>query len=546
MSNKITDEDIEKAIVKLKPVFGIKPGIYLTVIYGFIVLSGLFLLLIYPGIKNKGTMVHVDTSPGGAVVYVDNIYKGTTPTSFFLEKGNREIRIEKKYFKTINFQELIGSRIFGSLLFPEKLKINDNLTLTNQEGFLEDRFKQLSSLALIEDYYDRYQMPSLISRTVSEFLSGTKTDDKELLYDFLYSMRVNLGSPEMVNDYVKAISLTNNIIISIPASNKEDSTQTDLSVIFNYFADENNIQGLLLSIIKAYPLDKRENIIESLEKILGVKSILNNLQTEYFDMEISGIPAVNGKTVVITNGKFIGFSSGTYLTGPSLQENTQLLVNDDILNSFPHIETVSEFYILEKEVTRKDYALFLDENPDWKIENINNLIENNLVTKDYLNLQDFNDTGKPVSNISWYAAVAYCDWLETKLPPNMSDYKVKLPSEAEWEAAAGFNATAASNKVFDESGVSAAKSIDFSRIGRAELYDTMGNLWEWSENWYFPTDSVNGSFGLAEVSWDGVEKAVRGGSWANSLSDIEVSTRGSQNPAWCTPFLGFRPVLVKK
>ena len=91
MSNKITDEDIEKAIVKLKPVFGLKPGIYLTVIYGFIVLLGLFLLLIYPGIKNNGMMIHVDTSPGGAVVYVDNIYKGTAPTSFFVEKGNREI-----------------------------------------------------------------------------------------------------------------------------------------------------------------------------------------------------------------------------------------------------------------------------------------------------------------------------------------------------------------------------------------------------------------------------------------------------------------------
>ena len=74
----------------------------------------------------------------------------------------------------------------------------------------------------------------------------------------------------------------------------------------------------------------------------------------------------------------------------------------------------------------------------------------------------------------------------------------------------------------------------------------MGNLWEWCENWYFPSDSVNGSFGLPGISYDGVEKAVRGGSWANPESEIKISTRGSQNPSWCTPFLGFRPVLVKK
>ena len=76
MSNKITDEDIENAIVKLKPVLGIKPGVYLTVIYGLILLVGLFMLLIYPGLKNNGTHISIETFPEGSLVYVDNIYKG--------------------------------------------------------------------------------------------------------------------------------------------------------------------------------------------------------------------------------------------------------------------------------------------------------------------------------------------------------------------------------------------------------------------------------------------------------------------------------------
>ena len=107
---------------------------------------------------------------------------------------------------------------------------------------------------------------------------------------------------------------------------------------------------------------------------------------------------------------------------------------------------------MEKEITRKDYYLFLDENPEWRVDNLNNLIEQNLVTNDYLSLQNSIDSGTPISNISWYAANAYCEWLETKLPLNMSDYRIKLPSEAEWEAAARFNATDDTNIVFQESG----------------------------------------------------------------------------------------------
>ncbi|MCK5199225.1 MAG: PEGA domain-containing protein, partial [Spirochaetales bacterium] len=402
MSEKITDEDIEKAIVKLKPVFGIKPGIYLTVIYGLILLLALFFILVYPGVKNNGTMVYAETFPAGAAVYVDDIYRGSTPASFFVASGERKIKIEKKYFETITTEDFIDGRVFGTLFFPKKLKISSKLSLINQKEFLKDRFTQLSAYALIEDYYDRYQMPPLISETVGEYLSGS--GNKQLLYGFLYSMRVNLGSPEMVLDYVKSIDLAGN------SDSKKDNSQNDFSIIFDYFADENNMEGLLLGIVKAYPLYKykREDIIESLGEIEGVKSILNNLNVEYSDIETAAIPAVNGKTVVINNSKFLGFSSGTYLTGHSLQKNNQILSNNDILTSFPHEETVTEFYILEKEVTRKDYALFLDENPGWKVENINNLIEDNLVTKDYLNLQDFNDKGKPVSNISWYAAAAYC------------------------------------------------------------------------------------------------------------------------------------------
>jgi len=538
MKNKITNEDIENASVKLKPLFGIKPGIYLTVLYSIFILIVLFLLLITPGLRNTGVKVIAETMPKGAAVYVDDIYMGTTPAVFFTHKGIRNFRIEKDFFEELNFKEDIGGRIFGSLFIPEKFHISNSLKLVDPEGFLKKRFKEISSFSLIEDYYERYQLPPLLSRTVREFVLGSNSENSKLLYDFLYSMRVNLGSPSMVDEYLKAINIAENGLNS-------NNIKIDLSIIFNYFKKENNSEGLLLSILEAYPEKERNGILDKFSKIEELKNILKTIISDFELLDISTEPVLMGKTITVQDSNFIGISSGSYVSGSDIPDNPEYFLVENNLKSYPHPEDIVEFYIMEKEVTFYDYSLFLNENPNWRIENIDNLISKNMVTKDYLAFPDSSEKGKPISNISWYAAKAYCDWLETKLPVSMSEYKIKLPSEAEWEAAARLDGSSKSKDIFKDAGTDSAVTADFSRIGKSGLYDLSGNLWEWNENWFFPGDTLNGAFGLKSSYFEGVEKAVRGGSWANSSSEIEISTRGSQNPSWCTPFIGFRPVLVK-
>ena len=541
MSTKITNEDIEKASVKLKPFFGIKPGIYLTIIYSIIVLLALFLILIFPGLKNNGVKVSVETIPAGAAVYVDNVYKGSSPVTFFTKKGESQFKIEKKYFGTIHFTDTIGGRIVGSLFFPKKISMSKNVILTNPEGFLSQRFTELSSFALIEDYYDHYQMPHLISKTVREFMEGSTDKNSIQLYNFLYAMRVNLGSPEMVEDYIRAVKL----LVSSD-SNKNITTKADLEVLFDFFKKENNSSGLMLSIIKAYTKEDQKPIIESLSSFIDINTELNTIINNYQNNKKLSKPKLPGKKININGLNFIGVSSGFYFSGSNIPENPEKLMDNITLSSFPHTEKINEFYILDREITRGEYSLFLNENSTWKLDNIKYLLENKLVNENYLAFQDMTFQSAPIANISWYAAKAYCAWLESKLPGDIATYSIKLPSEAEWEAAAIINETQNVNYIFKDSVVDSALPADFSREGKAGLYDLRGNLWEWNENWYFPTDSENGQYGLSDERFNGAEKSVKGGSWANSKSDINLYTRGSQEPSWCIPFIGFRPIMVKK
>jgi formylglycine-generating enzyme required for sulfatase activity len=154
------------------------------------------------------------------------------------------------------------------------------------------------------------------------------------------------------------------------------------------------------------------------------------------------------------------------------------------------------------------------------------------------------DLQKPVTNISYFAAQAYCRWFSSSV-----NLAARLPLESEWECVAKYIETGTTpSQFFPERGGGTPVETGINKNDIFAVKDIFGNVWEWCSNWFYPADSalsvMDPSSDERALSFTGAERVVRGGSWANSKADnIHSFTRGSQPPSWCTPYLGFRLAL---
>lgn len=174
------------------------------------------------------------------------------------------------------------------------------------------------------------------------------------------------------------------------------------------------------------------------------------------------------------------------------------------------------------------------------------------------------DDKHPVACISWNDAKAYVKWLS-----RTTRKKYRLPTEAEWEyAARGNNSSArywgdnldeacgyanaadkaAKAQIHGASSWSAFNCTDgfayTAPVGSFKanafgLNDTLGNVWEWTEDGYhnsYKGAPIDGS------AWqgDGAKRVLRGGSWNNSPRNVRAAVRNSYKPALRFSFFGFR------
>ena len=474
----INDEDV----VRLKPFLGIRPGIYLAFIYGVVIATILFFILLYPGISNPGSLVSVKSEPSGAAVLVDGVYMGFTPSEIFIPRGSRKIEMKLPGFATKQIEKEIGGRLFASLLLPLKDEVKETLFAPDPaEAFLEYA-KQYAAWAFSGEPSVAYQIPMDLSDGAYR-LAGEARDPGiyTAMNDTITASSRFAATRAGLRDLLRAKNL-------LESGGQAASPMSLLSSAADIiaFLDENPAAALWLGDVLSG---------DSLPALTASSWYMEAAAIE--KTEIS-IPA---------QGSFLDIGSLRF----------RLIEGGDLTGiNFPGKIGVGSFYICETVISESAWERFIEENPKWKLENMVSLEEEGLVTSDYLSRGDFSlSPDEGISGISWHAAKAFCEWLSRLLPPQYSSREVRLPTEAEWEYAA---------------------------VSGAINY---GDYWEWCNDPFAPLNFLS-TPETAISSLGSPERSLRGGSWINRRDSINSETRGSLPPSFCSVFVSARPVIALK
>jgi serine/threonine protein kinase len=285
-------------------------------------------------------------------------------------------------------------------------------------------------------------------------------------------------------------------------------------------------------------------------------------------------PGSNSKTRINPRDKlsYVWIPPGTFIMGCSADDSEY--TNSTTYNERPpHEVTITNgFWLGETQVTVGAYKRFAEDigkvMPDepMLVHDQKTKKKPRYITR-LLN-PEWRNESMPMVCVTWEEARDYCLWAGGR-----------LPTEAEWEYAARAGSTAARYGVLDEIAWyvdnSGNKRLDGTSILHAEkgnpempnytkrliengngmhevkqkepndfeLYDMLGNVEEWVNDWYDMKYYQNSPSKDPAGPADGEQRVYRGGSWYDVASEISVSRRHSIGPFLDSDETGVRCVI---
>ncbi|MDR2702586.1 MAG: SUMF1/EgtB/PvdO family nonheme iron enzyme [Spirochaetaceae bacterium] len=495
-SIEVKDEDR----VTLPSFFGIAPELYLAFLYGALLLAVLFFILVFPGIVNPGSVAVLSSEPSGAAVRVDDVTLGYTPCKVFIPQGKRLVEFILPDFE-IDRQELeVHGRLFASLFIPRKITISGNLACPDPAGTFALAALDYIHWSAAGEPTETYQIP--LSLSEGAYRTGPAAKDtavRETMETILDASLRYTVTKAAARDILRAEFLVDNAGLSPSPLTIIRSMQKAAARLGNNPAAAEYLAELL-------PDEEAERVAESawFQKN-GADPGAGTMGAYDLSFRIPGELSLAG----------VDFSA----------------IPAGFTKNGGQTETMPPMLIARSPVTLAAWEVFAAENSGWSADNRETLIAAGLVEESFLLPVDSPAYPEPAApGISWYAAAAYCKWLNSKLPPSLAGWEVKLPSEAEWE------------------------------YGIRQSGFPCGALWEWCDDPYaplnfFPMPNKAADMLIKESGHPlndatahrrALERTVRGGSWINPPNTVSPDARGSLPPESSSPFTGFRPIIVPK
>ena len=396
---KLEDEDQ----VKLKPILGIRPGVYLTFLYSFILLLILFFLLVFPGLRNPGAILIVKSNPQGAGIRVNDVYMGSSGSRIFLPKGSYTIQAVMPGFNSTSAVHEIPSRVFGSLFFPRIYNVELKLTTEDIAGAFAYYAGEFAAWSFGGEPTEAWQIPLSLSEGAYRIGGSLRENPaaQRQLQEILTAASRFTVTRAALRDITRAkILLDNHGLAPSPIS-----LLGSISDILKFLSDNPGSASWLAGLL---PAEASSTILSS-----SWGNIFSTPLNIFSSQETGVLERISiGGTI------FREVPSGVLTGGPVTS------------NRMSHAVDVSGFLIAENPVSRQSFEAFLTENPQWT-EHLTDYFPEEISV-----IPAGSYEREIITGITWYAAEAFCQWLTSALPPSMADMEVRLAKEIEWEYAA--------------------------------------------------------------------------------------------------------------
>jgi hypothetical protein len=198
--------------------------------------------------------------------------------------------------------------------------------------------------------------------------------------------------------------------------------------------------------------------------------------------------------------------------------------------------SVKPFQIDKTPVTNAEFAQFVKANPKWQRGNVSvKQAESNYLKQWDKNGPKAADVNKPVTNVSWFAAHAYCAAQGKRLPTNDEWEFVGLASELQ---ANGSNEPSYNRTILSwyENGSKGLKNIRQNKPNFYGVYDMHGLIWEWTSD-FNSSQITSGTLKAADFCGSG---AVNSNDPSNYAAFLRYGIRTSLQPNFVLHNMGFR------